>query len=62
MPSRITPHDYGRAVLEHVQTGVYPEDEEIISAELPTSALPEVSHLIGQAREELQVCRYTYAL
>ena len=55
MPSRITPQEYGQAVLEHAQTGSYPEDEDVVSAELPTSALPEVSKLIGQAREDVQV-------
>ncbi len=58
MPSRITPQQYGQAVLEHVQTGVYPESEEVISADFPPSALPEVSKLIEQAREDVKVCIY----
>lgn len=57
MSSRITPHQYGQAVLEHVQSGAYPESEEVISAELPPSALPEVSKLIAQAREDVKVRR-----
>ena len=56
MPSRITPQQYGQAVLEHVQTGAYPESEEVISADLPPSALPEVSKLIEQTREDVKVC------
>lgn len=55
MPPRITPQQYGQAVLEHVQTGAYPESEEVISADFPPSALPEVSKLIEQAREDLKV-------
>ena len=58
MPSRITPQQYGQAVLEHVQTGAYPESEEVVSADLPPSALPEVSKLIEQARENIKVCIY----
>ena len=58
MPSRITPQQYGQAVLEHVQTGAYPESEEIVSADFPSSALPEVSKLIEQAREDVKVCIY----
>lgn len=58
MPSRITPQQYGQAVLEHVQTGAYPESEEVISAEFPPSALPEVLGLIEQAREDVKVCFY----
>ena len=64
MPSRITPQQYGQAVLEHVQNGAYPESEEVVSADFPPSALPEVSKLIEQAREDVKVCIYrssTYA-
>ncbi len=56
MSSRITHQQYGQAVLEHVQTGSYPESEEVISAELPSSTLPEVSKLIEQAQENVKVC------
>ena len=56
MPSRITPQQYGQALLEHVQTGAYPESEEIVSADFPPSALPQVSKLIEQAREDVKVC------
>ena len=55
MPSHITTRQYSQAVLEHVQTGVYPESEEVISADFPPSALPEVSKLIEQAREDVKV-------
>ena len=46
---------YGRAVLDHVQDGTYPESEDVISANLPTSALPEVLKLIRQARDDIKV-------
>ncbi len=62
MPSRITSEQYGQAVLEHVQTGTYPESEEVISADIPPSALPEVSKLIEQAREDVKVCIYAHVL
>lgn len=55
MPPIVRAQQYAQTVLEHVQNGVYPEDEEVISAELPSSALPTVSKLIDQAREELKV-------
>ncbi len=54
MPSQITSQQYGQAVLEHVQSGAYPE-EEVISAQLPSSALPEVLRFIEQAREDVKV-------
>ena len=55
MPSHITTQQYSQAVLEHVQTGVYPESEEVISADFPPSALPEISKLVEQAREDVKV-------
>lgn len=55
MPSSITQEQYGKAVLEYAQTGTYPEAEDVISAELPPSALPYISKLIGQSQEEVQV-------
>lgn len=55
MPSSIDPQIYGQAVLDHIQTGAYPDSEEIISAELPASALPAVSKLIEEAREDVKV-------
>lgn len=56
MPSHITSQQYGQAVLDHVQNGAYPDSEEVISADFPPSALPEVSKLIEQAREDVKVC------
>lgn len=55
MPSSIDPQTYGQVVLEHIQTGTYPDSEELVSAELPASALPEVSKLIDKAREDVKV-------
>ena len=55
MPSQITHQQYGQAVLEHVQTGVYPESEAIISADLPPSVLPDISELIEHAQDEVKV-------
>ena len=57
MPSQISPQQYGQAVLEHVQNGSYPESEEIVAAEIPPSALPQISHLIEQAKEDVKVSR-----
>ena len=55
MPSHINSYAYGQAILNHVQSGVYPESEEIISAQLPSSAISEISHLIEEAKEDVKV-------
>ena len=55
MPSHISDHQYGQAVLNSVQSGTYPESEEIIAAEIPSSALPTILKLVDQAREDVKV-------
>lgn len=55
MPPNNTSLQYAQAVFDHVQNGAYPE-EELISAQLPSSALPEIAKLIQQAKEDVQVC------
>ena len=55
MSSKITPQQYAQALLDHVQNGTFPESEEVVSAELPPSALPTVSKLIEEAREDAKV-------
>jgi centromere/kinetochore protein ZW10 len=56
MPSLISDHQYGQAVVESVYNGSYPESEEIISANLPESALPTILELVHQAQEGVKVC------
>ena len=55
MPSQVRPHKFGQAILEHLQDGSYPESEEIISADLPPSALPEISKLIEKEKQNVKV-------
>ena len=55
MSSKIAPQQYAQALLDHVQNGTFPESEEVVSAELSPSALPAVSKLIEQAREDAKV-------
>ena len=55
MPSHISDHQYGQAVVESVYNGTYPESEELVSANLPQSALPVILNLVDQAREDVKV-------
>ena len=50
---------FGQALLQSVRDGTYPEGEEVISAELPSSALPVVVDLLEQARSDVKVGRFT---
>lgn len=55
MPSHISDHQYGQAVVESVYNGTYPESEELISANLPQSALPVILNRVDQALEDVKV-------
>ena len=57
MLSQATSHQCGQALLEHVRRGAYPEYEAVIAADLPASAVREISRLIEQAKEEVKVSR-----
>ncbi len=55
MPKHFSDDQYGQAVFESVQSGAYPESEELVSAELPPSAIPEIVKLIEKAQEDVKV-------
>lgn len=55
MPPQISDRQYGQAVLNSVQSGTYPENEEIVAAEISPSALPTILKLVNQAREDVKV-------
>ncbi|KAI9724473.1 MAG: hypothetical protein M1812_000541 [Candelaria pacifica] len=55
MPSTVTDKQLQQAVLQSVQDGAYPDSEAVISAELPSSALPGLLARFKQARERFKV-------
>lgn len=55
MPSQISHREYAQAVLDSVRSGAFPESEEVISADLPSSAVPTVLKLIDEARNDVKV-------
>lgn len=55
MPQHFSDDQYGQAVFESVQSGAYPESEELVSAEFPSSALPKIIKLVEKAREDVKV-------
>ena len=46
---------HANAILDHVQKGTYPESEDVISADLPSDALPDILRLVKEARADLEV-------
>ncbi len=61
MPKPFTDDQYGQALFESAQSGAYPESEELVSAELPSSALPGIVKLLEKGREDVKVWAYTQA-
>lgn len=56
MPSQTSYRECAQAVLDSLRSGAFPESEEVISAELPPSAVPTVLKLIDEARNDVKVC------
>lgn len=54
MPSKISEKELGDAILQSVEHGAYPESEDVASAELPPTALPNLLEVIGKAREDVK--------
>ncbi|KAL8943632.1 MAG: hypothetical protein Q9216_000920 [Gyalolechia sp. 2 TL-2023] len=54
MPPDISASQLGRAVLDSVQNGTYPDSEDIISADFPSSAFSQALELLDDARGEIK--------
>ena len=57
MPSSVPDSELSEAIFQAVQDGSYPEDELIVSAELPSSAVKQLSELLDEARADVKVGR-----
>lgn len=55
MSSHTSPHQLGAAVLDVVQTGAYPDEEDVIAAELYPTALTVALQLLREAQGEVKV-------
>ncbi|KAL8695508.1 MAG: hypothetical protein Q9218_000086 [Villophora microphyllina] len=55
MPSKISSERLGKAIVDSVQDGTYPDEEDIISAQFPPSAVPDALKLFDDARNQIQV-------
>ena len=55
MPASVSPLQLGEAVLDHARHGKYPESEDVISADLAPSAIPEALKRFDTARNHIKV-------
>lgn len=62
MPLQTSYSEYAQAVLDSVRSGAFPESEEVISAELPPSAVPTVLKIIDEAHNDVKVCHQLHQM
>ncbi|KAJ4370614.1 ribosome biogenesis protein ytm1 [Neocucurbitaria cava] len=51
MPSQVSDEKLGDAILQSAEHGAFPQDEDVASATVPSSALPKLLEIVGKARE-----------
>lgn len=59
MPPKASEDELCHALLEFVTDGTYPESENLVASEFPTSIIPEELQRIAKAREQTEVRRDT---
>jgi protein transport protein DSL1/ZW10 len=62
MPPKPPAEVLADAVIRNVEHGIYPDSEDVVSAELPSSALPRLLDTIQKARDEVKAGRRCNAL
>jgi hypothetical protein len=55
MTSQVSPDKIGNAILQSVEHGAFPQDEDVASASVPSSALPKLLDIVGKAKEDAKV-------
>ena len=55
MPSKAAEQQYAQVLFDSIHNGSYPESEDAVSADLPSTAIPHVLELLKQAREDVKV-------
>ena len=56
MPTTVSDEQLGDAILQSAEHGSFPQDGDVASAPVPSSALPELLEKVGKAREDAKVC------
>lgn len=57
MPPKVSDEQLGDAILESAEHGSFPQDGDVASATVPSSALPKLLEKVGRAREDAKVSR-----
>lgn len=56
MSSKVSHKQLGDAILQSAEHGSFPQDGDVASATVPSSAFPELLEAVNKAREDVRVC------
>lgn len=48
-------HDFSAAIISSIKEGSFPDSEDVLTAELPATALPSILEEVSEARQQLEV-------
>jgi centromere/kinetochore protein ZW10 len=57
MSSQVSAEKLGYAILQSVEHGAFPQDDDVASASVPSTALPKLLEVVGKAKEDTKVDR-----
>jgi centromere/kinetochore protein ZW10 len=52
---QVSAEKLGDAILQSVEHGAFPQDEDVASASVPSTALPQLLEVVGKAKEDTKV-------
>ena len=55
MTASIADHELSAAIVSSIRDGTFPDSEDVLTAELPTTALPSIVGEVSEARQQLEV-------
>jgi centromere/kinetochore protein ZW10 len=55
MAPKVSDEQLGDAILESAEHGSFPQDGDVASATVPSSALPKLLEKVGKAKEDARV-------
>jgi protein transport protein DSL1/ZW10 len=55
MTASIADHDLSAAIISSIKEGTFPDSEDVLTAELPATALPTLLEEVSEARQQLEV-------
>jgi hypothetical protein len=55
MTASVRDHELSAAILSSIREGSFPDSEDVLTAELPATALPTILGEVSDARQQLEV-------